>query len=129
MDVVQSLGLHSPVIFYQSFNRSNLRYEVRKKNKTNAVEEIAGWIKTTFPDGPPSGMCACVRVRVCVHACVCVRACVRMLVYVRVLWVVCLYVSLCDCACACDYGVSYHIAVFNLLLAPLACDYVFVHAC
>lgn len=65
LDVVQQLCLRNPVIFYQSFNRSNLVYEVKRKNRSAAVEEIASWIKETFPDGVPSGIIYCISRKEC----------------------------------------------------------------
>eukprot|EP00727_Mastigamoeba_balamuthi_P007638 m51a1_g3495 putative dna helicase (1156) ;mRNA; r:810182-814573 len=44
MDVLNNMGVSSCVCFSQSFNRANLRYEVRKKSK-KSVDEIVEWIK------------------------------------------------------------------------------------
>ena len=42
-DVINRLGIHGCSLFQQSFNRPNLKYEVRPKNK-KVVSEIAAWI-------------------------------------------------------------------------------------
>lgn len=47
MDIVHNLELKEPVFLKQSFNRTNLFYEVLKKNK-NSVFEICNDIKTRF---------------------------------------------------------------------------------
>ncbi|GAA5954091.1 hypothetical protein JCM10213_007118 [Rhodosporidiobolus nylandii] len=44
-DVMTNLSMSSPVMLTQSFNRANLRYEVRKKGK-NVLADIADFIKT-----------------------------------------------------------------------------------
>lgn len=43
-DVCSNLRLHTPVVLTQSFNRTNLHYEVRKKEK-GLMEQIATFIK------------------------------------------------------------------------------------
>ncbi|CCD26644.1 ATP-dependent DNA helicase SGS1 NDAI_0I00750 [Naumovozyma dairenensis CBS 421] len=47
MDIIHNLELKDPVFLKQSFNRTNLYYEVRKKNK-NTIFEIADMIKSKF---------------------------------------------------------------------------------
>lgn len=47
MDIIHNLELKDPLFLKQSFNRSNLYYEVRKKNK-NTIYEMCHAMKTTF---------------------------------------------------------------------------------
>lgn len=47
MDIIHNLELKDPVFLKQSFNRTNLYYEVKKKTK-NAIFEIIDSIKTKF---------------------------------------------------------------------------------
>lgn len=47
MDIIHNLELNNPVFLKQSFNRTNLFYEVRKKNK-NSIKEIVSEIKSKF---------------------------------------------------------------------------------
>ena len=46
-DVIKVLSLNSPVRFQQSFNRVNLRYELRKKNN-NTLDDIVNIISNSF---------------------------------------------------------------------------------
>ena len=46
-DILCQLGMRNPAWFLSSFNRGNLRYEVRQK-KGKVVKDIAGLIKTNF---------------------------------------------------------------------------------
>lgn len=46
-DVMENLRMRSPVVLTASFNRKNLKYEVRPKGK-NLLTEIATFIKTGF---------------------------------------------------------------------------------
>ena len=49
-DAINQLGLSKDLIqFKTSFNRSNIRYEVRKKGR-DALEEMVDWIKHTCPN-------------------------------------------------------------------------------
>eukprot|EP00026_Physarum_polycephalum_P005328 Phypoly_transcript_05360.p1 GENE.Phypoly_transcript_05360~~Phypoly_transcript_05360.p1 ORF type:complete len:631 (+),score=124.01 Phypoly_transcript_05360:48-1895(+) len=61
-DVQQNLAMQKPVVFKQSFNRANLRYELRKKTKT-VVKDIANWIKGQYPNG--SGIVYCMSQKEC----------------------------------------------------------------
>lgn len=47
LDIVHNLQLNNPVFLKQSFNRTNLYYEVLKKGK-NAVFELCNTVKTRF---------------------------------------------------------------------------------
>jgi bloom syndrome protein len=47
-DILYSLGVRRCLTFKQTFNRRNLRYEVRKKSK-KSLDEIIEWIKETYP--------------------------------------------------------------------------------
>ena len=47
MDIIHNLELNNPVFLKQSFNRTNLFYEVRKKSK-NSIKEIVTEIKSKF---------------------------------------------------------------------------------
>ncbi|SCU83193.1 LAMI_0C02344g1_1 [Lachancea mirantina] len=47
MDIVHNLKLHNPVLLKQSFNRTNLYYQVCKKGK-NAIFELCQEIKSKF---------------------------------------------------------------------------------
>ncbi|QLL31032.1 hypothetical protein HG536_0A08470 [Torulaspora globosa] len=47
MDIIHNLELQNPVFLKQSFNRTNLYYEILKKTK-NTIFEICGAIKTRF---------------------------------------------------------------------------------
>lgn len=47
MDIIHNLELKNPVFLKQSFNRTNLYYEVKKKSK-NTIFEISDDIKTRF---------------------------------------------------------------------------------
>jgi superfamily II DNA helicase RecQ len=47
-DVMACLRMQSPVVLTASFNRKNLRYEVRSKPK-NVLGEMAKFIKTKYP--------------------------------------------------------------------------------
>ena len=46
-DILCQLGMRDPAWFLSSFNRGNLRYEVKQK-KGKVVKEIAALIKTDF---------------------------------------------------------------------------------
>ncbi|KAI8819999.1 P-loop containing nucleoside triphosphate hydrolase protein [Fimicolochytrium jonesii] len=48
LDIIDCLGMHNCARFVQSFNRSNLRYEVRKKEK-QIVNDICSLIETFYP--------------------------------------------------------------------------------
>jgi hypothetical protein len=48
-DIVHRLKMQDPVILKESFNRSNLHYDVRPKPK-NVLEEIAAFIKSRYPN-------------------------------------------------------------------------------
>lgn len=48
-DVMACLRMESPVVLTASFNRKNLRYEVRPKLK-NVLHEMAEFIKTKYSD-------------------------------------------------------------------------------
>ena len=43
--IIRTLQLKDVCVFRQSFNRTNLFYEVRTKKKTKAVDELADWIR------------------------------------------------------------------------------------
>eukprot|EP01119_Soliformovum_irregulare_P015351 TRINITY_DN4311_c0_g1_i2.p1 TRINITY_DN4311_c0_g1~~TRINITY_DN4311_c0_g1_i2.p1 ORF type:complete len:1067 (-),score=371.11 TRINITY_DN4311_c0_g1_i2:259-3459(-) len=43
-DILHGLKLNDPVVFQQSFNRPNLRYEVRDKRK-GVLDDMVAWIK------------------------------------------------------------------------------------
>ncbi|KAI9000207.1 P-loop containing nucleoside triphosphate hydrolase protein [Gaertneriomyces semiglobifer] len=63
MDVIHSLDMGSSCeVFIQSFNRGNLYYEVRKKEKT-VTEDIVSWIETRYPGQP--GIIYCLSRRNC----------------------------------------------------------------
>ncbi|KAI8917745.1 P-loop containing nucleoside triphosphate hydrolase protein [Powellomyces hirtus] len=62
MDIIDCLGIHNCARFVQSFNRSNLRYEVRKKEKA-VINDIIPWIQTFYPD--KSGIIYCGSRRAC----------------------------------------------------------------
>ncbi|KAJ3145156.1 ATP-dependent DNA helicase sgs1 [Geranomyces michiganensis] len=62
MDIIDCLGIHNCKRFVQSFNRSNLRYEVRKKEK-DAVGDIMPLITTLYPG--KSGIIYCGSRRAC----------------------------------------------------------------
>lgn len=64
-DILEQLSLRSAITFRQSFNRDNLRYEVRHKQGRQAGGEIASWIRQTYPDEVPSGIIYCLRKRDC----------------------------------------------------------------
>lgn len=52
----------------KSFNRENLHYEVRKKSKKKALEEVVQWLREKFPDNfpeLPSGIIYCLARREC----------------------------------------------------------------
>jgi len=50
-DILHQLGMKQPKWFLSSFNRTNLKYEVRsKKGKAGAVQEIAKLIQNSFLD-------------------------------------------------------------------------------
>ena len=49
VDIMHQLKMHDCALFKQSFNRPNLRYEVRKKGKNaEAVEDIANLINSNY---------------------------------------------------------------------------------
>ena len=47
LDIVTQLQMRNPAWFIQSFNRPNMKFEVRPKN-SGSLEEIAGIIKSKF---------------------------------------------------------------------------------
>ncbi|KMV65838.1 ATP-dependent DNA helicase RecQ [Encephalitozoon cuniculi EcunIII-L] len=49
MDILENLGIRGCETFKMSFNRSNLRYEVRAKTSTVELD-IASFVQTHFPD-------------------------------------------------------------------------------
>lgn len=55
-DIIEQLGLHQPKFFKQSFNRTNLFYQVVKKEKSY-MEDIASLIKQKYSD--QSGIIYC----------------------------------------------------------------------
>ena len=48
-DIRNILQINEAYTFMQSFNRPNLRYEVRKKEKKKSAENIATFIKENYP--------------------------------------------------------------------------------
>ncbi|KEP62184.1 UNVERIFIED_CONTAM: ATP-dependent DNA helicase, RecQ family protein [Hammondia hammondi] len=62
-DVVTQLRMREPVVFQGSFDRPNLRYEVRPKVARRVVEDIAATIKTEFHG--LSGIVYCLSRREC----------------------------------------------------------------
>jgi bloom syndrome protein len=50
VDIKHNLGMDRCQVFSQSFNRPNLFYEVRKKEKKNPIDCIATLINTRYPD-------------------------------------------------------------------------------
>ncbi|CBZ50960.1 hypothetical protein NCLIV_040350 [Neospora caninum Liverpool] len=62
-DVIAQLRMQEPVVFQGSFDRPNLRYEVRPKVTKRIIEDIATTIKTEF-DGL-SGIVYCLSRREC----------------------------------------------------------------
>ena len=47
LDILNQLRMNKPAWFIQSFNRPNLKFEVKQKNK-DSLEEIANIIKTQY---------------------------------------------------------------------------------
>lgn len=65
-DILNGLGIPNAITFRQSFNRDNLRYEVRHKAGRGRVgDEIAAWIRETYKEAVPSGIVYCLRVKDC----------------------------------------------------------------
>ena len=69
-DILHQLGMKNPKWFLSSFNRSNLKYEVRpKKGKAGAVQEIAKFIQSNFYDSKSrkfqSGIVYCLSKKEC----------------------------------------------------------------
>ena len=48
-DVISNLGIRNCVILSQSFNRANLRYEIRPKTK-NTLADISSFIQSEYAD-------------------------------------------------------------------------------
>jgi bloom syndrome protein len=61
-DIVKVLGMNHALIFLSSFNRPNLIYEIRNKDK-GINEEIAQFIKTKYPTS--SGLVYCISKKDC----------------------------------------------------------------
>ena len=69
-DILHQLGMRDTKWFLSSFNRTNLKYEVRtKKGKAGVVQEIASLIQNNFCDGKTgrvqSGIVYCLSQRDC----------------------------------------------------------------
>lgn len=47
-DILKQLGMHQPKWFMQSFNRPNLKYEIREKPGKAALQEMIETIKANF---------------------------------------------------------------------------------
>eukprot|EP00842_Homolaphlyctis_polyrhiza_P005313 jgi/Hompol1/5783/HPOL_002061-RA len=62
MDIIEVLKIRNCVKFQQSFNRSNLRYEVRQKDK-KIDDSIVEFIRTNYPT--TSGIIYCLSRRAC----------------------------------------------------------------
>ncbi|KAF8821535.1 ATP-dependent Dna helicase, RecQ family protein, partial [Cardiosporidium cionae] len=62
-DVITQLGMLKPIIFQLSFNRPNIRYEIRVKSKVRINEDVAALIKKQFMD--LSGIIYCFSKREC----------------------------------------------------------------
>ncbi|CAG9322563.1 unnamed protein product [Blepharisma stoltei] len=61
-DIVKVLGMKNPLIFLTSFNRPNLSYEVRTKNK-KAVDDIANLIRQKYNN--QTGIIYCISKKDC----------------------------------------------------------------
>jgi RecQ family ATP-dependent DNA helicase len=61
-DIVKVMGMNHALIFLSSFNRPNLIYEIRNKDK-GISEEIAQFIKTKYPTS--SGLVYCISKKDC----------------------------------------------------------------
>ncbi|CAO1623178.1 unnamed protein product [Sympodiomycopsis kandeliae] len=62
-DVVSSLGIKGCKVLAQSFNRANLRYEVREKNQKNVIQDIAKFIQASHKG--QCGIVYCLSRRAC----------------------------------------------------------------
>lgn len=62
-DVVASLGIKGCKVLEQSFNRGNLRYEVREKNQKTVVADIAKFIQSSHKN--QCGIVYCLSRRAC----------------------------------------------------------------
>jgi len=49
-DIIKQLNMKETLYFQNSFNRANLMFEVRMKDKRNCVEQIAQFINSTYPE-------------------------------------------------------------------------------
>ena len=94
-DILHQLGMRSPKWFLSSFNRTNLKYEVRpKKGKAGAVQEIASLIQHQFCDTKTgriqSGIVYCLSQKECDDTADKLRSMVRGLTVLRTVTLVCL---------------------------------------
>ena len=94
-DILHQLGMGSPKWFLSSFNRTNLKYEVRpKKGKAGAVQEIASLIQHQFCDAKTgriqSGIVYCLSQKECDDTADKLRSMVRGLTVLRTVSLVCL---------------------------------------
>ena len=69
-DILHQLGMKSPKWFLSSFNRTNLKYQVKpKKGKSGVVQEIGSLIQTHFSDSKTgkiqSGIVYCLSQKEC----------------------------------------------------------------
>ena len=62
-DVVEVLQMKNPLIFTSSFDRPNLHYEVRRKDK-KSISDMVALIKQNYPND--SGLVYCITKKECI---------------------------------------------------------------